>query len=174
MTVDDRPQARTLRQLLLELRAGYVLHRPILVDITFGDREDSNSTLDRTLTLQVPTTSTEDLSNELAACSFMLLGPNTLSAGIESPVTIGRSRRCDVRIENDSVSKVHATVAHDQQRSTYILVDKDSRNGTRLNGKTLVEGEPIPLYSGAHIAFGDAVFVFIDPPTLRKLSRIAS
>lgn len=174
MPVDERPQARTLRELLLEMRGGYVLHRPVLVDVTPGARDGAEATLERTLTIQLPAAGGDDLSNELAACSFMLLGPNTLSAGIDSPVTIGRSRRCDVRVDNDSVSKVHGSVVFDQARSAYMLVDENSRNGTRVNGQQLSPGVPAPVYAGAQLAFGDAVFVFIDPPTLRKLARIAT
>jgi hypothetical protein len=175
MAVDERPQARTLRELLLEMRAGYVLHRPVLVDVTPGARDGAEATLERTLTVQLPAgASSDDLSSELAACSFMLVGPNTLSAGIESPVTIGRSRKCDVRVDNDSVSKVHSSVVFDQGRSAYLLVDENSRNGTRLNGQQLSPGVAAPVYAGAQVAFGDAVFVFIDPPTLRKLARIAT
>jgi len=174
MPVDERPQASTLRELLLEMRTGYVLHRPILVDVTPGAREGSEATLERTLTVQVTAEGGDDLSAELAGCSFVLVGPNTLSAGIETPVTIGRSRRCDVRVDNDSVSKVHGSVVYDQGRSAYMLVDENSRNGTRVNGQSLSPGVPTPVYAGAQVAFGDAVFVFIDPPTLRKLARLAT
>jgi hypothetical protein len=174
MPVDERPQARTLRELLLEMRGGYVLHRPVLVDVTPGARDGAEATLERTLTVQLPGPGGDDLSSELAACSFMLVGPNTLSAGIDSPVTIGRSRRCDVRVDNDSVSKVHSSVVFDQGRSAYMLSDENSRNGTRVNGQQLSPGVAAPVYAGAQVAFGDAVFVFIDPPTLRKLARIAS
>jgi hypothetical protein len=174
MPVDERPSARTLRELLLELRSGYVLHRPVLVDVTPGARDGGDSTLERTLTIQLPAAGTDDLSNELAQCSFMLLGPNTMAASMDSPVTIGRSRKCDVRVDNDSVSKVHGSVVFDQDRSAYMLVDENSRNGTRLNGTQLTPGVAIPVYSGAQIAFGDATFVFIDPPTLRKLARITT
>ena len=174
MPVDERPQARTLRELLLEMRGGYVLHRPVLVDVTPGARDGAEATLERTLTVQLPSAGGDDLSSELAACSFMLVGPNTLSAGIESPVTIGRSRRCDVRVDNDSVSKVHSSVVFDQGRSAYMLVDENSRNGTRVNGQQLSPGVAAAVYAGAQVAFGDAVFVFIDPPTLRKLARIAT
>jgi hypothetical protein len=174
MPVDERPQARTLRELLLEMRGGYVLHRPVLVDVTPGVRDGAEATLERTLTVQLPSAGSEDLSSELAACSFMLVGPNTLSAGIESPLTIGRSRKCDVRVDNDSVSKVHSSVVFDQGRSSYLIVDENSRNGTRVNGQQLSPGVAAPVYAGAQVAFGDAVFVFIDPPTLRKLARIAT
>ena len=34
--------------------------------------------------------------------------------------------------------------------------------------------EPAAVWSGAYVGFGDAVFVFIDPPTLRKLSKLVS
>jgi hypothetical protein len=174
MPVDERPQARTLRELLLEMRGGYVLHRPVLVDVTPGVRDGAEATLERTLTVQLPSAGSDDLSSELAACSFMLVGPNTLSAGIESPLTIGRSRKCDVRVDNDSVSKVHSSVVFDQGRSSYLIVDENSRNGTRVNGQQLSPGVAAPVYAGAQVAFGDAVFVFIDPPTLRKLARIAT
>ena len=30
-----------------------------------------------------------------------------------------------------------------------------------------------PIWSGAYVSFGDALYVFIDPPTLRKLSSLA-
>lgn len=151
-----------------------MLHRPVLVDVTPGSRDGADATLERTLTIQLPTAGGDDLSSELAACSFMLLGPNTLSAGIDAPVTIGRSRKCDVRVDNDSVSKVHSSVQFDQGRSAYMIVDENSRNGTRVNGQQLSPGVAAPVYAGAQVAFGDAVFVFIDPPTLRKLARIAS
>lgn len=174
MAVDERPQARTLRELLLEMRGGYVLHRPVVVDVTLGTRDGPEATIERTLIIQLPAAGGDDLSSELAGCSFMLVGPNTLSAGLETPVTIGRSRRCDVRVDNDSVSKVHASVTFDQGRAAYLLVDENSRNGTRVNGQQLSPGVAAPVYAGAQVAFGDAVFVFIDPPTLRKLARIAS
>jgi hypothetical protein len=31
----------------------------------------------------------------------------------------------------------------------------------------------VPIWSGAYVSFGDALFVFIDPPTIRKLSALA-
>ena len=85
---------------------------------------------------------------------------------------IGRSRRCDVRVENDSVSKVHASVVFDRSSGEYYIVDENSRNGTCINGEPLVPGVPAPIWSGAYVSYGDAVFVFIDPPTLRKLSKL--
>lgn len=173
MTLDERPHAKTLRDLLLEVRGGYVLHRPILVDITPGADGDPDTTIERTLTMQVPVTGEPQLAAELAGCAFMLVGPNTLHGVADGPVTIGRSRRCDVRIDNESVSKVHGSIGFDEARG-YLVVDENSRNGTRVNGQSLTPGAAAPIYAGAQVAFGDATFVFIDPPTLRKLARLAT
>lgn len=173
MTVDDRPKARTLHELLLELKRGYLLHKPILIEVDAATRQSPEATIDRTMTLKHPLDWVEEYGRELADNAFILLGPNTLAAGLDSPVTIGRSRRCDVRVENDSVSKVHGSVVFDAPSGEYFLIDENSRNGTRINGEPLTPGVPSAVWSGAHVAFGDAVFVFLDPPTLRKLARLA-
>ena len=112
-------------------------------------------------------------THEYANEPYTVLGPNTLTAVLASPVTIGRSRRCDVRIENDSVSKVHASILFDRVAGEYYVVDENSRNGTCINGEALDSGGKKSIWSGAFVSFGDAVYVFIDPPTLRKLSKLA-
>jgi len=174
MPLDERPRASTLHELLLELRHGYVLHRAILVDVTPASAEGADTTIDRTLTLSLPTRGDLGMTNELAACAFMLVGPNTLHGMAEAPMTIGRSRKCDVRVDNESVSKVHGSIGFDPDRGDYVVVDENSRNGTRVNGNSLEPGVPAAVYAGAQLSFGDAVFVFIDPPTLRKLARLAT
>ncbi len=171
--MEDHPKASTLRELLVELRKGYTLYKPILIEVEPGSRVAPDSTIDRTMTLRKPLDWAEQYGREYAGQSFLVLGPNTLSAGMETPVTIGRSRRCDVRIDNDSVSKVHGSVVFDRTSGEYYIVDENSRNGTCINGEALTAGVPAAVWSGAYVSFGDAVFVFIDPPTLRKLARLA-
>ncbi len=172
MTLDAPPRARTLHELLFELRAGYVLHRPILVDVTRGSEPGPEATVERTLSMELPTLGEPSLTAELAACGFVLIGPNRLG-GPSEPLTVGRSRRCDLRVDNESVSKVHASLSYDEARG-YLVADEHSRNGTRVNGATVAPGEPVALYAGAQLALGDATYVFIDPPTLRKLARLAT
>lgn len=174
MPLDERPKASTLRELLLELRGGYVLHRPILVDVTPGSEHSPDTTLERTMTLSLPRVGDSAMIGELAQCRFTLVGPNLLHGTQDTPVTIGRSRKCDVRVENESVSKVHGSIGFDAARGDYVVVDENSRNGTRVNGTPLAPGVPVAVYAGVQLAFGDAVFVFIDPPTLRKLARLAT
>ncbi len=169
----DRPKATTLRELLNELRHGYTLYKPILIQVEPGTRIAPDATLDRTMTLRKPLDWAEQYGREYASHRFLVLGPNTLSAGLETPLTIGRSRRCDVRVENDSVSKVHGSVIFERSSGEYYIVDENSRNGTCINGEALTPGVPSSVWSGAYVSFGDAVFVFIDPPTLRKLAKLA-
>src|SRR5688572_7762185 len=94
-------------------------------------------------------------------------------ASSSGSITIGRSRSSDVQIENESVSKLHARIVGDSSTGAYFIIDESSRNGTCINGQPLVAGVRMSVWSGAYVSFGDAVFVFIDPPTLRKLSRLA-
>lgn len=171
--VSDHPKAHTLRELLLELRKGYTLYKPILIQVEAGSHFRPEATIDNTMTLRKPLDWAEQYSREYAGHAFLVLGPNTLSAGLETPVTIGRSRRCDVRVDNDSVSKVHSSVVFDRASGEYYIVDENSRNGTCINGGALTPGVPAAVWAGAYVSFGDALFVFIDPPTLRKLAKLA-
>lgn len=173
MAVEDPPKAHTLHELLLEMKRGYVLHKPILIELEPGSRVSPDITIDRTMTIKQPLDWVEEYGRELGNNAFLVLGPNTLSAGLDQPVTIGRSRRCDVRVENDSVSKVHGSVVYDPGTNEYFIIDENSRNGTRINGEPLTPGVPAAVWAGAHVAFGDALFVFLDPPTLRKLAKLA-
>lgn len=169
----DHPSAATLRELLLEMKAGFTLYAPILIQVQSGSYEDADSTIDRTMTMSKPLDWAEQYTREYANESYLVLGPNSLKAGLDSPVTVGRSRRCDVKLDNDSVSKVHASIVFDRGSGEYYVVDENSRNGTCINGEPIKSGSKTSIWPGAYVSFGDAVFVFIDPPTLRKLSKLA-
>jgi pSer/pThr/pTyr-binding forkhead associated (FHA) protein len=74
----------------------------------------------------------------------------------ERRVVLGRSRECDVRVDDPNVSRRHAELQ--QEGATYWLVDLDSTNGTELNGKRvsrakLSDGDRITL-GGTDVVFG--------------------
>ncbi len=169
----DKPKANTLRELLLEVRNGYNLYAPILIEVEMAQRMEPDTTIDKTMTLKKPLDWAEQYGREYAGHTFIVIGANTLTSGSDEPVTVGRSRKCDVRIENDSVSKKHASIVFDRSSGEYFIVDETSRNGSCINGEPLIPGVPAPIWAGAYASFGDAVYVFIDPPTLRKLSKLA-
>jgi hypothetical protein len=156
------------------MRNGFSLFEPILIEIEAGGSAMPDVTVDRTVTSGKPFDWAQHYTREYAGHSFLVVAPQHQSAGSEVTVAIGRSRSCDVRVDNDSVSKVHAHMVFDRHSGDYFLIDQHSRNGSCINGEPLDPGVRTPIWSGAYISFGDALFVFIDPPTLRKLSSLAN
>ena len=71
-------------------------------------------------------------------------------------LSIGRSKECDVRIDDRYASGVHARVF--SRGGRYMVEDMSSTNGTLLNGATLV-GEA-ELIDGDTVQIGDTVFRF--------------
>ncbi len=84
----------------------------------------------------------------LVAGRRLLVGP----AG----ATIGRSRQCDVVVEDPNVSRQHAEVR--PRANGWVLVDLGSTNGSVLNGR-LIE-RPETLEPGDTIEVGTSVITF--------------
>ncbi|MCP4448395.1 MAG: FHA domain-containing protein [Myxococcales bacterium] len=173
MTDDETNTRATLRDLLLEIRNGYSLFSPILILVHPDAMYNEESTTERTMTTNIQVDWADEYTREYANEEYVVVGSNSLQQGLDKPATIGRSRNCDVRVENESVSKVHASILLDRGSGGYFVIDQGSRNGTYLNGERVLARQRTSLWSGAYLSFGDAVYVFIDPPTLRKLARLA-
>ena len=73
----------------------------------------------------------------------------------ERSVVLGRSRECDVRVDDPNVSRRHAELR--QEGATYWLVDLDSTNGTELNGPRVSRAK---LSDGDRITVGSTEIVF--------------
>jgi pSer/pThr/pTyr-binding forkhead associated (FHA) protein len=71
-------------------------------------------------------------------------------------LSIGRSKECDVQIEDRYASGLHARVF--SRGGRYLVEDMNSTNGTLLNGATL-KGEA-ELIDGDTVQIGDTVFRF--------------
>ena len=69
--------------------------------------------------------------------------------------TIGRDSRCDLLIEDTTVSRWHARL--ERAAGRWLLTDLGSTNGTRLNGWRI--GQPVPVQAGDLVTFGSALFV---------------
>jgi hypothetical protein len=74
-------------------------------------------------------------------------------------LTIGRSRTNDVVLEDTKVSRQHARIS--RKGDGFVIEDLGSRNGTRVDDRTL--DAPCPLEDGAVIRIGDASFRFSWP-----------
>jgi pSer/pThr/pTyr-binding forkhead associated (FHA) protein len=57
-------------------------------------------------------------------------------------VVLGRSRDCDVQIEDPNVSRRHAELR--QEGSTYWIIDLDSTNGVEVNGRRVKRAKLAP------------------------------
>ncbi len=111
----------------------------------------------------------------MAALVF-LSGPAAgLRHEVIAPLTIGRSRVCEIMLDDDKVSRHHARI--DVSRGQLRLRDLDSRNGTRVNGQriasevVLLDGDRIQLGdSTARIELAPAVMTIDEPADLDRWS----
>jgi hypothetical protein len=57
-------------------------------------------------------------------------------------VVLGRSRECDIQIEDPNVSRRHAELR--QEGSAYWIIDLDSTNGVEVNGRRVKRAKLTP------------------------------
>ncbi|MEE2886803.1 MAG: adenylate/guanylate cyclase domain-containing protein [Planctomycetota bacterium] len=91
--------------------------------------------------------------------SFQINGKEERHLFDSGEVRIGRRRDCDLVIDNNSISRHHATVSFEGGR--WILRDNSSVNGLRLRGRTIFEH----ALGDDRIAMGDIIVDFhVDLP----------
>jgi hypothetical protein len=87
--------------------------------------------------------------------ALLLVGGKRLVVG-STGVTIGRSRQCDVVLEDPNVSRQHAEIR--PRGDSWVLVDLGSTNGSCLNGRRIDQSEA--LKPGDEIELGTSVIQF--------------
>jgi hypothetical protein len=70
-------------------------------------------------------------------------------------MTIGRSRECEIQVNDPNVSRRHAELR--QEGATYWLVDLDSTNGLEIAGR---RHKRVKLENGTHVTLGSTELVF--------------
>ena len=99
------------------------------------------------------------------ACLVVIYG-NELGRkySLESPsVTLGRSNKCDIQIDQESVSRAHSKITN-AGRSVKIR-DLGSTNGTYVNDELVEER---PLVDGDFIKIGRTIFKFLSGGTIER------
>lgn len=83
----------------------------------------------------------------------------------ESPnVCIGRAKRNDIVIEDDTISSLHAIVevtSNFDEGERHTLVDQGSSNGTWVNQEKLEANKEWPLRGGDCVRLGQRVFYYL-------------
>ena len=72
--------------------------------------------------------------------------------------TIGRSQESEVFLDDVTVSRSHAAISYDDQKSQFVLSDRSSLNGTYVNGSI---SEKANLIHGDEVQIGKFHLLFI-------------
>ena len=82
---------------------------------------------------------------------------------ITGPFRIGREPECQIQVDHNLVSRIHASIWIDHDH--LLLRDERSRNGTQLNGQPMAPGEATYLHHDDEVEVGNTVFTVVsDPP----------
>lgn len=79
--------------------------------------------------------------------------------GAPGEVSLGRSPSCTVRVNNPSMSRVHAVLVREGNPARYRVFDRGSSNGTYVNGQRQQEAV---LRHGDQLLCGEFLFLFLD------------
>jgi hypothetical protein len=83
-------------------------------------------------------------------------------------ISVGRARNCDVVMRDRSVSKLHAHFRV-REEGKLDLVDLESQNGTRVNGRVLAANAGEWVTAGDTILFGVVTARLVDSDALYDL-----
>jgi hypothetical protein len=97
----------------------------------------------------------EERARVRAQTALLLLGGKRLVVG-PTGVTLGRSRQCDVVLDDANVSRTHAEIG--PRGDSWVLTDLGSTNGSRVNGRR-VEGSEV-IKQGDELELGSTSMRF--------------
>jgi hypothetical protein len=94
---------------------------------------------------------------------YWLRAANGQDYPITGPFRIGREPECQIQIDNNLVSRIHASIWIDHDH--LLLRDERSRNGTQLNGEPMTPGEAHYLHHDDTLTIGGVTYTVVsDPP----------
>lgn len=78
---------------------------------------------------------------------------------IDKPIIIGRGDDCDIRVLDTSVSRRHARI--ERIKNDVFVLDMQSTNGSYVNDRTSLPGDPTLLRDGDYLRVGNCIFRFL-------------
>jgi two-component system cell cycle response regulator len=76
-----------------------------------------------------------------------------------TPIISGRGEDCDIQVHDTSVSRRHARI--EQIGAEYFVLDMQSTNGTYVNDRQSLPGDPLPLRDGDYLRIGNCIFRYL-------------
>jgi hypothetical protein len=75
-------------------------------------------------------------------------------------IILGRSEDCDVVFDDETISARHARLFRVRTTGEILIEDLHSRNGTIINGRTIIPERTYQLSDGDEIVMGDSTFLY--------------
>jgi DNA-binding winged helix-turn-helix (wHTH) protein len=161
LLIDARPRVVTKAEVMQALWPDTFVQEaniPVLVRevrLALGDAEDArviktHHRVGYAFAADVHETRVAGGRRPLRHHSFVLALPDHQVVLVEGEYTVGRQADCDVRVNDASVSRVHARIVVSDGEVR--LEDLQSKNGTKLHGALL--SEPAVLAAGDVVTFG--------------------
>ena len=75
------------------------------------------------------------------------------------PLIVGRGEDCEIRVLDTSVSRRHARI--EKIGDDFFVLDMQSTNGTYVNDRQSLPGDPIPMRDGDYLRVGNCIFRYL-------------
>jgi diguanylate cyclase (GGDEF)-like protein len=75
------------------------------------------------------------------------------------PLIVGRGEDCEIRVLDTSVSRRHARI--ERIGDDFFVLDMQSTNGTYVNDRQSLPGDPIPMRDGDYLRVGNCIFRYL-------------
>jgi len=75
------------------------------------------------------------------------------------PLIVGRGEDCEIRVLDTSVSRRHARI--EKIGDEFFVLDMQSTNGTYVNDRQSLAGDPIPMRDGDYLRVGNCIFRYL-------------
>ena len=140
---------------------------PVLVEsVVGGDDAHDNERAFRTEFVSVDELDGPGLGSMIQG--EVLLVKKKEGALFSGHIGVGRTPNLDVCIPRHGISKFHGYFSVDPNGG-YRITDKDSKNGTYLDGKRLEPGVATPIGNSAELRFAAHAFRFMMPDAFYQL-----
>jgi len=77
----------------------------------------------------------------------------------DQPLIVGRGEDCEIRVLDTSVSRRHARI--EKIGDDFYVLDMQSTNGSYVNDKQSLPGDPIPMRDGDYLRVGNCIFRYL-------------